>query len=89
MSIAPYDGLTTGVAMSPQNGDVQTVAIGDTWVNKVGGMQVGSAFRTQGEAVQAGRQLAMQNRSEHTIHGQDGKIREKTSYGNDPRSIPG
>lgn len=75
--------------MPNQERDVQTVALGDTWVNKVGGMQVGGAYRTQAEAIEAGKQLAMQSRSEHVIHGQDGKIRDKTSYGNDPRNIPG
>lgn len=75
--------------MANQNRDVQTVAMGDAWVNKVGGAQVGGTYRTQAEAIDAGKQLAMQGKSEHTIHGADGKIREKTSYGNDPRSIQG
>ena len=75
--------------MAGQNRDVQTVPVGDGWANKVDGMQVGGVFRTQQEAAAAGRDLATQNRSEHTIHGQDGKIREKNSYGTDPREIRG
>ena len=75
--------------MAGQSKDVQTVPIGDGWANKVDGMQVGGVFRTQEEAANAGRQLATQNGSEHTIHGQDGKIREKNSYGSDPRDIRG
>lgn len=75
--------------MAGQSRDVQTVPMGDGWANKVGGMQVGEVFRTQEEATTAGRQLATQNRSEHTIHGQDGKIKEKNSYGTDPRDIRG
>ncbi len=75
--------------MAGQARDVQTVALGDGWVNKVGGTQVGGTHKTQEAAIVAGRLLATQNRSDHTIHGKDGKIREKTSYGNDPRSIRG
>ena len=75
--------------MAGQQQDVQTVPLGDSWVNKVGGAQIGEPFKTQEAASAAGRQLAIQNRSEHVIHGQDGKIREKTSYGNDPRDIRG
>lgn len=41
-------------------------------------------FRTKEEAVRAGRTLAQHNRSEHVIHGQDGRIRERDSYGRDP-----
>ena len=75
--------------MAGQTKDVQTVPLGDGWVNKVDGMQIGETFRTEEAAATAGRQLAMQNRSEHLIHGKDGKIREKRSYGNDPREIRG
>jgi hypothetical protein len=75
--------------MAGQQKDVQTVPLGDGWVNKVGGMQIGETFKTQEAAATAGRQLAMQNQSEHLIHGMDGKIREKKSYGNDPREIRG
>lgn len=69
--------------------DVQTVPMGDSWVNKVDGAQIGEPFRTQEAAAAAGRLLAKENQSEHVIHGTDGKIREKTSYGNDPREIRG
>lgn len=75
--------------MAGQQKDVQTVPLGDGWVNKVGGIQVGATHKTEETAAAAGRQLAMQNKSEHSIHGKDGKIREKKSYGNDPRDIRG
>lgn len=75
--------------MAGQARDVHTVALGDGWINKVGGTQVGGTHRTQETAIEAGRVLATQNRSEHSIHGKDGTIREKKSYGTDPRSIPG
>lgn len=40
--------------------------------------------RTQREAIEKAREIAMRNHEELVIHGEDGKIREKSSYGNDP-----
>lgn len=39
---------------------------------------------TQKEAITAARSIAINNRSEVVIHGTDGRIRAKDSYGNDP-----
>jgi hypothetical protein len=65
--------------------DVHTVKNpdGNGWVNKVGG-EVVSTHRTQENAADRGRSVAKRLESEHVIHGRDGKIREKNSYGNDP-----
>lgn len=57
-----------------------------------GGYQVKSsgsskAYRKtepQREAIEIGRELARNQHSELVIHGRDGKIRQKNSYGNDP-----
>lgn len=38
---------------------------------------------TQKEAIDIGIQVARNNKSELLIHGKDGKIRDKNSYGND------
>jgi hypothetical protein len=38
----------------------------------------------QGDAVEAGREMARKLKVEHTIHRRDGVITEKNSYGNDP-----
>lgn len=38
---------------------------------------------TQKEAIEIGKSVASNNKSELIIHGKDGKIREKNSYGND------
>jgi len=46
-------------------------------------------FDTQGDAEQFGRQLAKREKVEFVLTGRDGSIREKNSYGNDPRSTPG
>ena len=39
---------------------------------------------TQKQAISSARNIAMNQNSELLIHGQDGRIREKSSYGNDP-----
>ena len=40
--------------------------------------------KTQREAIEKAREIAIHNRVELIIHGEEGKIREKNSYGNDP-----
>ena len=60
------------------------------WQLKQDGAQRSSGnFATQREAIQRGRQIAQNQQEELSIHGEDGKIREAWSYGNDPRNIPG
>lgn len=39
---------------------------------------------TQAQAIQAGRQIARQGQGELLVHGRDGRIRARDSYGNDP-----
>ncbi|AWH84106.1 hypothetical protein HYN59_02820 [Flavobacterium album] len=39
---------------------------------------------TQQEAIDAGREIAKNQQSELLIHGKDGQIRARDSYGNDP-----
>ena len=39
---------------------------------------------TQREAIAVAREIAHNQESELVIHGKDGKIRDKDSYGNDP-----
>lgn len=46
-------------------------------------------FDTKEEAIQNGREIAMENESELVIHRMDGEITEKWSYGNDPRNVKG
>ena len=42
------------------------------------------SFKTQKEAIHRARDIAKKNESEVVIHGRNGKIRDKDSYGNDP-----
>ena len=41
-------------------------------------------FETQKAAIEKAREIAINQKSELLIHGQNGKIRERNSYGNDP-----
>lgn len=50
------------------------------------------AFRladTQKEAIEIARDVAKNQQSELIIHGENGKIRQKDSFGNDPIVIKG
>jgi len=49
-----------------------------------GGRRASQVFDTQSQAIQSGRQMARQGQGELLIHGQDGRIRARDSYGNDP-----
>lgn len=55
------------------------------WAIKgAGSTRATRVFPTQREAIQAARQIARRQGSELVIHGRDGKIREKNTYGRDP-----
>jgi len=65
-------------------GNVHVVPADGDWEVKVEGRGRATRFSTQTEAIQAGRKLARSNRSEHIVHGRDGRIRQRDSYGRDP-----
>lgn len=53
-------------------------------VKKEGAKRSSAVTPTQAEAIQKGRQIAQNERSELIVHGRGGKIRQKDSYGSDP-----
>lgn len=56
----------------------------DEWaVRGEGNSRDTSHHKTQQEAIDAARGIAQNQKSELIIQGQNGKIREKNSYGND------
>lgn len=58
---------------------------GNKWaVRKAGAERVTRHFDTQQEAIKAARGLARNQGGEVFIHGRDGRIRKRDSYGNDP-----
>ena len=55
------------------------------WKVKAEGTQRSAGvFKTQTEAIKYGTQIAKNSHSELFIHGRDGKIRERNSFGHDP-----
>ena len=72
--------------MTKQNQHVVTHN-GEWAVRGEGNSRVTSIHNTQTEAIDAARDIAINNRSEVVIHRPDGTIRDKDSYGNDPASI--
>lgn len=60
------------------------------WAVKTAGSEKAvKVTSTQKEAIEVGKSIAQNQQSELVIHGTDGKIREKNSYGNDPKSTKG
>ena len=58
---------------------------GDSWqVKGAGNERATKIFNTQREATEYARNIAINQKSEVVIHGRDGRIRDKNSYGNDP-----
>jgi hypothetical protein len=58
---------------------------GDRWAQRgEGNSRVTRTFETQQQAINAARETARREKSELLIHGEDGQIRERNSYGNDP-----
>ena len=59
---------------------------GDKWqVKGAGNSKATKLFDTQKAAESYARQVAKNQHSELVVHGRDGKIRSKDSFGNDPR----
>jgi hypothetical protein len=74
----------------PKKGDVHVVPSAKGWrVELEGTNRARSTHTTQAEAASAGRDIARRNQSELLIHRRDGQIRERNTYGADPRSSKG
>jgi len=58
---------------------------GNKWAVKGAGNQKATKIvRTQKQAIEFAKEIAKNQKSEVVIHGRNGKIRDKDSYGNDP-----
>lgn len=60
----------------PQNGDWAVKGEGNQKATKV--------VETQKEAIEIAKEIAKNQESELLIHGKNGQIRDRNSYGNDP-----
>lgn len=65
--------------------NVHVVQRGSQWgALREGGQRASAVFDTQAQAIDAARQMARQGQGELLIHGENGRIRARDSYGNDP-----
>jgi hypothetical protein len=70
--------------------NVHTVRHGTGWANKrEGSKRVSSTHHTQAAAWKVGKRAAKKSKGEAYLHGQDGRIRERNTYGNDPHPPKG
>ena len=61
------------------------VPVGGRWgVRGEGNSRLTSTSDRQSDAIAAARQISRNQHSELFIHGRNGQIRERDSYGNDP-----
>ena len=57
----------------------------DGWAVKgAGNEKATSVHSTQAQAIQEAKQIAQNQQSEMLIHGKNGQIRERNTYGDDP-----
>jgi len=65
--------------------NIHVVPKDDKWaVERENSQRASYLAETQKEAIELARELAINSKVELLIHGKDGKIRERNSYGNDP-----
>lgn len=68
---------------NPKN--VHVVQRGDQWgALREGAARTSANFATQAQAIQAARNMARQGQGELLVHGENGRIRARDSYGHDP-----
>jgi hypothetical protein len=74
--------------MSKKNQHV--VPHSDGWAVKgAGNQRATSVHPTQREAIESARDIARNQHSEMLIHGENGRIRERNTYGDDPNPPKG
>ncbi len=65
--------------------NIHTVPLSNGWAVKLAKAEFPlSEHRTKAEALKVGTSLAKSFGVEHVIHGKDGKIQDRDSYGPDP-----
>ena len=80
----------SGYCLRMAKGDVHVVPGKDGWrVEIAADGRARSTHRTQAEAREAAREIARRNKRELFVHGRDGQIRERNTYGKDPRRTRG
>lgn len=58
---------------------------GGKWaVRRAGAQKASGVYPTQAEAIESAKKIAARQKTELYIHGRDGRIRERSTYGRDP-----
>jgi hypothetical protein len=66
------------------------VSQGERWAVKAeGDSQPLAVYKTQSEAWEKAKSIARKERTEALLHGRDGVIRSRNTYGHDPRRVKG
>lgn len=84
-----------GTLLSERRGEMgkkgqHVVPSGGKWsVRRAGAKRASGTFVTQQEAIDSARKLARREGAELYIHGRDGRIRERSSFGRDPHPPKG
>ncbi|MFS8980342.1 DUF2188 domain-containing protein [Cupriavidus necator] len=68
--------------------DIHVVPVGDHWAVETEGV-ARETFDMQDEAIAAGTERAKLQQAELLVHGRDGQIRERNTFGHDSRDIKG
>lgn len=68
---------------------IHVMPAGDGWAVEAAGGGKRTLYETQDEAIKAGTERAQRDRVELLVHGRDGQIRERNSFGHDPRNVKG
>jgi hypothetical protein len=72
--------------MANKKKGVHVTPRGNKWaVIREGNERATSLHDTQAEAVKKGRETARRDKTEFILHNQQGEIRERDSYGSDPK----
>jgi hypothetical protein len=69
--------------------NIHVVPAGDGWAVQAASGGRRTLYATQDEAIRAGTEHALRDKVELLIHGRDRQIRERNSFGHDPRNIEG
>lgn len=58
-------------------------------VRKTGSSKATKTFPSKQDAIDAAREIARNQKTELYVHGRDGRIRQRDSYGSDPNGLRG
>jgi hypothetical protein len=84
IGLPPTFGSERKLVMSKPSKHVVPSSTGGWAVKNAGSTRASKTFDTQQQAVDYGRTAAKKVGTELYIHGRDGTIKDKRSYGNDP-----